>query len=452
MTARLPVLFLIAGCMLAPPVAMSAMPAMSATAASSGEAADAKAIVSELVACGTRHSLSSWTDPRRGAGCGRDVVARRFGEIAKRTGGRLQVVVDRYQTSGPRTGDVPVPMENVYAVLEGNDPELKKTAFVVSGHLDTRGTDVMDPKVDAPGADDDGSGVAVSILSAAALAGRPGGFRSTLVFAAVAGEEQGLLGAKRLKDWLGEHGYQVGGMITDDIVGATNGSKDRRPRIFSEGGPDGIDSPGRQMARLAEELAGRDRVRLVFRRDRFGRGGDHIPFVEAGLPAIRFTEPLENYDHQHQTPREEKGVRYGDFVEFMDFPFVAQVAAVNQLLLSELAAAPAPPSAVVLSGAVTPSAKVAITAPDDRERQAFEILIRETTEARWRVLRTVPATPGIPAAPIVLEGMSTDNEFFAVRSLGRNGHRSLAVAAVPEPRPSVGSVPPVPPQTPPKQR
>jgi hypothetical protein len=137
----------------------------------------------------------------------------------------------------------------------------------------------------------------------------------------------------------------------------------------------------------------------------------------------------------------------------MDFPFVAQVAAVNQLLLAELAAAPAPPSAVVLSGAVTPSAKLTITAPDDRERQAFEILIRETTEPRWRVLRAVAAAPGAPMAPIVLEGMSTDNEFFAVRSLGRNGHRSLSVAAVPEPRPSVGSVPPPPaPATPPKQR
>jgi hypothetical protein len=441
MTARLPFLFLLAGCVLSAAGAPAAAPA---TAPSSKDAAEAKAIVSELVACGTRHSLSSWTDPRRGAGCGRDVVARRFRDIAARTGGRLEVVVDRYETSGPRTGDVPVPMENVYAVLAGTDPELKKTAFVVSGHLDTRGTDVMDPKVDAPGADDDGSGVAVSILSAAALAGRPGGFRSTLVFAAVAGEEQGLLGSKRMKDWLAQRGYRVGGMITDDIVGATNGSADRRPRIFSEGGPDGIDSPGREMARRADELAGRDHVRLVFRRDRFGRGGDHLPFVEAGLPAIRFTEPLEVYDHQHQTPREENGVRYGDYLEFMDFPFLAQVAAVNQLLLAELAAAPAPPSSVVLSGAVTPSAKLTIQAPDDPERQGFEILIRETTEPRWRVLRTVPSgASGVPAA-VTLEGRSTDNEFFAARSLGRNGHRSLAVPAVPEPRPPVTSVPPTP--------
>jgi hypothetical protein len=406
----------------------------------------ARSIITELVSCGTRHSLSSWTDPQRGIGCGRDVVVRRFGDIAKRSGGRLKVVVDKYQTSAPRTGNVAVPMENVYAVLEGTDPVLKKTAFVVSGHLDSMPSDVMDPQTDAPGADDDASGVAVSILSAEALATRPEGFRATLVFAAVAGEEQGLLGSKRLKEWLAEQGYQVGGMMTDDIVGATNGSQDRRPRLFSEGGPDGIESPGREMARLAEELVGKERVRLIFRRDRFGRGGDHLPFVEAGLPAVRFTEPLEDYHHQHQTPRTESGVQYGDLVQHLDFPFIAEVADINQRLLAELSAAPAPPKAVVLSGAVTPSAKIDIQAGDDPERKEFEILHRETTEARWSVLRRA-AAPG----QVVLEGMSTDNELFAARSVGKNGRRSLAVPVVPAPRPPVGSVPAAAPTPPPKQ-
>src|SRR4051812_46961042 len=171
-------------------------------------------IIAELAGCGTRHSLSSWTDPKRGIGCARDAVVRRFGEIAERSGSRLKVVVDKYQTSAPRTGNVPVPMENVYAILEGTDPVLRKTAFVVSGHLDSMPSDIMDPKTDAPGADDDASGVTVSILSAQALAPRKEGFRATLVFAAVAGEEQGLLGSKRMKEWLAEQGYQVGGMIT----------------------------------------------------------------------------------------------------------------------------------------------------------------------------------------------------------------------------------------------
>src|SRR6185369_7856696 len=265
---------------------LAALSLMLATATPPAPAPEtARAIISDLVACGSRHSLSSWTDPKRGIGCARDAVVRRFGEIAQRSGGRLKVVVDKYQTSAPRTGNVAVPMENVYAVLEGTDPVLKKTAFVVSGHMDSMPSDIMDPKTDAPGSDDDASGVAVSILSAEALTAqtaRPGGFRATLVFAAVAGEEQGLLGSKRMKEWLAQEGYQVGGMMTVDIVGATNGSKDRRPRLFSEGGPDGVESPGREMGRLAEELVGRDHVRLIFRRDRFARGGDHMPFAEAG--------------------------------------------------------------------------------------------------------------------------------------------------------------------------
>lgn len=404
-------------------------------------AAEARAIDAELVGCGTRSSLSSWTDPKRGIGCGRDVVVRRLHEIAARTGGRLQVIVDKYETTGQRTGNVAVHMENVYGVLEGTDPLRGKTAYIMSGHLDSRASDVMDTKADAPGADDDASGVIVSILSAQAMAAKPGGFRATLVFAAVAGEEQGLLGSRRMKEWLAQQGYQVGGMITNDIVGATNGSKDRRPRVFSDGGPDGVDSPGRQMARRLDELAGPERVRLVFRRDRFGRGGDHIPFAEAGLPALRVTEPLEVYDHQHQDVRVEKGIQYGDLMQYMDFPFVTEVAALDQLLLGELAAAPAPPKAAILSGAVTPSAKIDVEAEDDPERQGLELLQRETTDARWHLLRKV-GQPG----QVVLENTSTDNEYFAVRSVGRNGHRSFAVPCVAKPPAApAASAPPKPP-------
>lgn len=417
-------------CVSASPGLAAPAPAANSAAnpAANPAAAEARAIVTGLVACGTRSSLSSWTDPQRGIGCGRDAVVKRFGEIAAKSGGRLKVIVDKYETSGPRTGNVKVPMENVYAVLEGTDPLRKGVAYVVSGHLDTRSTDVMDTKSDAPGADDDGSGVAVSILSAAGLSAQAQGFRGTLVFAAVAGEEQGLLGSKRLKEWLGQQNYTVGGMITDDIVGATNGAKDRRPRIFSEGGPDGVDSPGREMARRLDEIVGRERVRLVFRRDRFGRGGDHLPFVEAGLPAVRFTEPLEVYEHQHQNVREEKDVHYGDLIQHMDFPFVAEVAALNQAILGELAAAPAPPKSAVLGGAVTSAAKITVDAEPDPERKGFEILQRETTEARWKVLRSVEQ-----AGQVVLEDTSTDNEFFAVRSVGKNGHKSLAVPCVPAP-------------------
>jgi Peptidase family M28 len=419
--------------------------------------------------------LSSWTDTKRGIGCGRDAVVRRLEAVENESGKRLRVVIDRFETSGPRTKNTSVPMENVYAILPGTDAALERTAFVVSGHYDSMPSDVMDPKTDAPGADDDASGTAVSILSARALAPKPA--RATLVFAVVAGEEQGLLGAKRLLEWLTKQGYTVGGMITCDIVGATNGSPDRRVRVFSEGGPDGIDSPGRQMARLVEEVNGKDVVRLVFRLDRFGRGGDHRPFVEAGLPAVRFTEPLEDYRHQHQTPRTENGVEYGDLVKHMDFDFVAATAAVVTKTLGEMANAPAPPARVTLGGAVTDSAKIFLEGNKDEERAGYEILWRETTEARWTVQRTVepsaaaptPPQPAPPAAPApasssssssssltenlspvpssVLSGISTDNHYFAARSVGKNGRRSIAVAAVaavrrpPSPAPSTTPAP-----------
>ncbi len=365
----------------------------------------------------------------------------------------MRVVVDKFETSAPRTKNAPVPMENVYAILPGTDPALERTAFVVSGHYDSMPSDIMDPAADAPGADDDASGTAVSILAAQALA--PTRTRATLVFAAVAGEEQGLLGGKRLLEWLTKQGYTVGGMITCDIVGATNGSADRRVRVFSEGGPDGVDSPGRQMARLVEEVAGKDNVRLVFRLDRFGRGGDHRPFVEAGLPAVRFTEPLEDYRHEHQTPRVENGVEYGDLVKFMDFDFVAETARVAEKTLEEMANAPAPPRKVTLGGAVTPSAVVFLEGDKDTERAGYEILWRETTEARWSVVKTVEANPATatvatgtsgapPAAPTppspsssfeeslssVLSSISTDNNYFAARSVGKNGRKSIAVPAV----------------------
>jgi hypothetical protein len=343
----------------------------------------------------------------------------------------MRVVVDKFETSAPRTKNAPVPMENIYAILPGTDPALERTAFVVSGHYDSMPSDIMDPATDAPGADDDASGTAVSILAAHALA--PTRARATLVFAAVAGEEQGLLGGKRLLEWLTKQGYTVGGMITCDIVGATNGSPDRRVRVFSEGGPDGIDSPGRQMARLVEEVNGEDKVRLVFRLDRFGRGGDHRPFVEAGLPAVRFTEPLEDYRHEHQTPRLENGIEYGDLVKFMDFDFVAKTAAVVQKTLAEMANAPAPPRKATLGGAVTPSAVVFLESEWDAERAGFEILWRETTEARWSVLRTIDTgnrTSPSSTFEETLSSISTDNHYFAARSVGKNGKKSIAVPTV----------------------
>jgi Peptidase family M28 len=394
-----------------------------------------RALIHELVGCGTRLTLSSWTDPKRGAGCGRDHIVDRLDEIAKDSGGRLQVMVDKFESTSARTGEKPISLENVYAILPGTDEKLAKTIFIVSGHLDSRPSNVMDPEADAPGADDDASGVAVSVESARLLskagASGHGKNRATILFAAVSGEEQGLLGSTHLVDWVKEQGYTVGGMFTDDIVGAdTAPGAPHRVRLFSGNGEiEDCDSPARELARAIEEIDGRSAIRMIFRVDRYGRGGDHYPFYKAGLPAVRFTEPLEDYNHQHQTPRTENGVAYGDFEKYLSFTFMGDVARDNAEALRQLALAPAAPTNVKLTGAVTSDAKVGWSAEDDAERAGFEILWRETTEARWSVFDFATS-----AAETVLKGISTDNHFFAVRAVGKNGARSIAVVAEAERR------------------
>ncbi|HKE35740.1 MAG TPA: M28 family peptidase [Candidatus Acidoferrum sp.] len=401
-----------------------------------------RVLIHNLVSCGTRLTLSSWTDAKRGIGCGRDFVVARLNEIAKESGGKLQIVVDKFESKSERTGLNPVHLENVYAILPGSDPKLSKTVFMVVGDVDSRPSNVMDPQADAPGADDDGSGTAVSVecarqLSKAAASGKAN-FRATLLFGVLSGEEQGLLGAYRLLDWSKEQGYTVGAMLDNDIVGADPApGGPHRVRVFSGNGEiEDADSPARELARAIEEIDGPSAIRMIFRQDRYGRGGDHFPFYKAGLPAVRFTEPLEDYHHQHQTPRTENGVEYGDFEKYLNYTFMGNVARDNAEVLRRLAMAPAPPTNARLKGAVTPDAKVAWSAEDDPERAGFEVLWRETTDPRWRVYGFV-AEPG----EAVLKGVSTDNHFFAVRSVGKNGARSIAVPTEMERRAPPGPTP-----------
>jgi hypothetical protein len=399
-----------------------------------------RALIDQLVFCGTRLSLSSWTDPQRGIGCARDHIVARLNEIAKDSSGKLQIVVDKFDSTSERTSGKPLHLESVYAILPGSDPKLAKTIFIVSGHYDSRPSDVMNTEADAPGADDDASGVSVSVESARllskALADGKGGYRSTLLFAAIPGEEQGLLGGYHLLDWAKQQGYTIGGMLDDDIVGNDpSPGAPHRVRLFSGNGEiDDCDSPGRELARAIEEINGREHIRMIFRVDRYGRGGDHYPFYKVGLPAVRFTEPLEDYTHQHQTPRTENGIEYGDFARYLNATFLGDVARDNAEALRQLAMAPAAPTNARLTGAVTPDAKVSWSAEEDPERAGFEILWRETTEPRWQVY-DFAASPG----ETVLRGVSTDNHFFAVRAVGKNGARSIAVPTEMERRP-----PPVP--------
>ena len=403
-----------------------------------------RSLISDLVKCGTRLTLASWDDPKRGPGCGRDRIVERLNLISKETGGKLQVSVDQFEMTAERTGNKPAHLENVYAILPGTDEKLAKTIFIVSGHFDSMPSfkDIMNPQLDAPGADDDASGVAVSVecarlLSKAAQA--HGGLRSAVLFAAVSGEEQGLLGSTHMLEWIKQQGYTVGGMLDDDIVGADMApDAPHRVRLFSGNGDlDDADSPARELARAVEEIDGRAAIRLVFRQDRYGRGGDHYPFYKAGLPAVRFTEPLEDYNHEHQTPRTENGIEYADYEKFLNFTFMGNVALDNAEALRELALAPAPPTKSRLGGAVKPAAVVSFEAEDDAQRAGFEILWRETTDPRWSVYEFVPA-----AGENILKAVSTDNHFFAVRSVGKNGARSIAVPTEMERRPPPGPTTP----------
>jgi len=391
-----------------------------------------RTIIDEQVACGTRDSFSSWTDPKRGIGCGRDHAFAQFQKIANDSGGRLQIVVDKFDTQLPRTGEK-LHLENIYAILPGSDPTLAKTVFITSGDFDSRPSQTNDPTADAPGADDDSSGTAVAIECARLLS--KGTYRATLIFAALSGEEEGLLGAEGMFRYLKVNGYTVGGYLDNDIVGADPApGGPHRARVFSGGGPDGVDSPSRELARATEEIDGLDNIRMIFRLDRLGRGGDHMPFVRAGLPAVRFTEPQENYDHQHQTPRTENGRVYGDLPQYLDYTFMGNVASDNAEVLRELALAPAPPTNVTVwhvpqtaTGYAQIKWQVAPGHENDSERAGFEILWRETTIPRWSVYEFIPAGA---AMDVTLDGVSPDNHFFAIRCVGKNGARSLAVPAV----------------------
>ena len=412
------------------------------------DAVDRKRIeanVRKLVSFGTRHTLSSQDDPDRGIGAARDWIFAEMQEYAARSGGRMTVEKQSY-TQQPDGNRVPTPtvITNVLATLRGStEPD---RVYVVSGHYDSRVTDVMDFTSDAPGADDDASGVAVSMELARVLAThRPA---ATIIFAAVAGEEQGLYGSTYLAEQLRSAGKDVQAMFTNDIVGsstADDGERDPRSlRLFAEGVPTDEtpaeantrrsvggenDSPARQLARFVTEVAGRDTtgmdVRVIYRRDRYLRGGDHIPFLERGFPAARFTEPNEDYAHQHQDVRVENGKQYGDLPRFCDFGYIARTTRVNAATLWSLATAPGTPKEVkVLTAELTNDTELTWAATPGATR--YEVVWRPTVEDDWtQVIRVGDVT----TARIDL---SKDNVFFGVRSVGAGGRRSPAAFPTPQ--------------------
>lgn len=394
-----------------------------------------------LVSFGTRNTLSVQDDPARGIGAARDWLKSQLEAIAATSGGRMTVELQSYLQ--PPASRIPVPtvITNVVATLKGTQRESEGRIYVVSGHYDSMCTDPVNATCDAPGANDDASGVAAVLEMARVMATRS--FDATIVFMAVAGEEQGLYGSTYYATQAKLAGRNIAAMFTNDIIGssrADNGDKDPfTVRLFAEGVPTAEtaaeanirrsvggenDSPSRQLARFIKD-AGENgatgmRVNIIYRRDRYRRGGDHIPFLQQGYPAVRFTEPHENYAHQHQDVREENGTIFGDLPEFVDFAYTTRVARVNAAALAALARGPAVPgNARVITTVLTNDTQLAWDANPEPDIAGYEIVFRETDAALWT--HTIPVGK---VTTYTVPGLSKDNYFFGVRAVDRDGHRS----------------------------
>jgi len=399
-----------------------------------------------LVAFGTRSTLSAQTDAKKGIGAARLWVLSKFNEFAKQSGGRLSAIIDT--TTLPADGkrvDAPLVLGNVVATLKGTDPNDDRI-FLISGHLDSRRTNVMDRTADAPGANDDGSGTSAVIECARVMSQHA--FPATVIFIAVSGEEQGLLGATYTANKLKKDNKNIEAVLNNDIMGSNNSSEtniidNTRIRVFSEGLPAyeldknsanirqlGLENDGRarQLARYVKETGERYvdnlQVVMVYRNDRFLRGGDHTPYVVNGYTAVRITEMNENYNHQHQDIRKENGVQYGDLTEFMDFEYLRKNTCMNLCNLANLAKSPAMPQDVKVDVKKLDNYTVlSWTNPKTGKFKGFYVLMRETTSAFWqKKIFTTQTSISLP--------YSKDNYFFAVQSVSEDGNESLPVVPV----------------------
>lgn len=422
-----------------------------------------------LVGFGTRHTQSETQSDTRGIGAARRWIERELRDCSRAAGGALEVRMDSHLEPAGRRLSKPTEIVNVVATLRGASAAAgRERILVVSGHYDSRNSDVDDATGEAPGANDDASGTAVAMELACTMARHR--FDATLVFMAVAGEEQGLLGAAQFAREARRANLPIEAMITNDIVGSPRGDwgqhDPKRLRLFADGSDPLLralvasqanSTPGedeqRTMAALratlqpialaggAEDLpthqlgrhlkAAAERhlpgftVQLIQRRDRYLRGGDHLPFLERGYSAVRFTEPFENFRHQHQNVRTENGLAYGDLPQFVDFGFVADVARVNAAGLATLALAPPPPTQVRLD-ATQLSNDSLLTWDPSPGAVGYRVVWRSTDSATWQHARDVGT-----ATRALLEGISKDNVVFGVMALSARGHPSLAVYPLP---------------------
>jgi len=403
--------------------------------------------IRQLVGFGTRHTLSTQTDPVRGIGAATKWVFDMLSGYAAASGGRMTVELQTFVQPAtlPRI-PTDTSMTNVVATLRGATSPGR--IYVVSGHIDSRVTDVLNATSDAPGADDDASGVALIMELARVLSKRES--EATIVFTAVTGEEQGLFGSAYQAAQYKAANADIQAMFSDDIVGsstAEEGSRDAHTiRLFTEGVPTAetvdqattrksvggeVDGPSRQLGRFVQSVAENEetgmRIRHVFRRDRYLRGSDHISYLTQGYPAARFTEPNERFEHEHQDIRvEDGGVQYGDLIEFVDFAFLARVVRVNAATLWSLAQAPGTPKNTrILTATLTNTTDLAWDAGTEPDLAGYEVVWRETTDPDW--------THVIPVGKVNTASFphfTKDNYFFGVRAVDQAGHRSPVAFAV----------------------
>jgi hypothetical protein len=409
-----------------------------------------RANIERLVSFGTRLTISA-QDPAaigagRGVGAAREWLESEFERYAKDCGGCLEVKTDTF--TEPAADRIPQPAEitNVYAVLRGTDAENAKRIVLVTGHYDSRNSDTLDTKGDAPGANDDGSGTAVSLECARVLSKLK--FPATIIFLTVAGEEQGLNGSHHVAKMAKDQGWNIEAVLNNDIVGGDKSAEQDRSvvRVFSEGLPAAAteqeirrirglggenDSTSRQLARYIFDVgrtydAGVTPM-LVFRPDRYLRGGDHYSFNQQGFAAVRFTEFREDFHHQHQNVRTEDGIEYGDLTKFVDFDYVAHVARLNAATLASLASAPASPANVhLLAKDLENDSTLTWKNSPGGSASGYEILWRATTSPEWEHVEKVGDVTRTTLK------LSKDNVIFAVRAVDAQGHRSLPVVPLPE--------------------
>lgn len=402
-----------------------------------------EATIRKLVSFKSRHTLSDTTSKTTGSGAARNWIKTEMEKYAAESNGRMTVQFDTFTQPKSQRVDKPIKLKNVLAILKGTDPNDTRV-YLVSGHYDSRINDVMDANGVEPGANDDASGTALSMELARVMAKRS--FPATIIFMTVVGEEQGLYGSANVAKRAKAENWNVDAMLNNDIVGNTYGMetdlKDNRSvRVFSDGVPTAAtdkqvaalkslggenDSPSRQLARYSKEIGERyvDQldVKLIYRRDRYLRGGDHLPFLEQGFTAVRFTEMNENFNRQHQNIRTENGIEYGDLPDFVDFNYVQKVARMNLSVLANLASAPAEPqNAGIITSDLTNKTKLKWEAPTTGKKPAgYYVLMRETISPYWEKKFYVTNTEATL-------NYSKDNYFFAVQSVDAEGHESLPV-------------------------